>query len=91
MTEPEILQALTELIRDVLGEDWDEDVVIERQTSFADDLELESLELVDLAERMRKRFPGLDLASWLSNLELDALMRLTVGDLVDFLAARLGP
>lgn len=84
MTEAQILRELATLLQAVLGDDWDDDLEITRDTSFSDDLELESLELVDLAERMRTAFPGLDFATWLSGLELDTLMRLTVGEMVDF-------
>jgi acyl carrier protein len=91
MTDAQILEALTVLLREVLDEDWDDDVVVTRETSFSEDLELESLELVDLSERMGGSFPDVDFVSWLSNLELDTLMQLSVGHVVDFIRGQLGP
>ncbi|MEZ4320578.1 MAG: phosphopantetheine-binding protein [Myxococcota bacterium] len=83
------LSALTELLRDVLGDDWDDDQDIEMGTSFADDLELESIEFVVLAERIQERFGAdVDFVTWISAMDLDAILGLTVGDVVRFIDSR---
>lgn len=82
------LVALSELLQDVLADDWDPDTVIEMTTSFADDLELESIEFVVLAERIQQRFGAeIDFVSWISGMDLDGIIGLSVGDVVRFIDA----
>lgn len=72
------------MIREVLGDDLDPQQAIAPATSFTEDLELESIELVALAERIQTHFgERVDFVAWLSRKELDEVMRLTVGDLVE--------
>lgn len=81
----EILATMAELLREVVGEAWASEVDITMDTSFSDDLELESIELVALAERVQARYGHtVDFVGWLSTLELDAIIALTVGDVVGF-------
>ena len=52
-----------------------------------DDLELESIEFVALAEELTERYgEQVDFVGWLADLELDALVTMTVGQLVEFVA-----
>jgi acyl carrier protein len=56
-------------------------------TSFNDDLELESIEFVALAEELTNRYgEQVDFVGWIADMELDALVTMTVGELVDFVA-----
>ena len=82
----QILATLALLLREVLADEWDESIEVEMATSFADDLELESIEFVALAERVQETFGAdLDFVTWLSDLEFDAIIALTVGDVVEFI------
>jgi acyl carrier protein len=57
-------------------------------TSVEDDLQLESVELTALGELMRQRYgPHVDLSGYLTSLDLDQLIALRVGDLVELVAA----
>ena len=86
-----ILEDVSRMIREVIGEDWALDVDIQEGTSFSKDLELESIEFVALAEKLQERYgEGVDFAGWLAGMELDAILGLRVGDLVGFIVARLG-
>ena len=70
----------------MIGEEWAEEVDITRQTSFAEDLELESIEFVALAEQLQERYgDDVDFVGWLSDKELDDIIALRVGDLVTFI------
>ena len=51
-----ILDEVLGLIRDVLAEDWIEDAVFDEHTSFAGDLNIESIEIVALAEAIHDRY-----------------------------------
>jgi len=85
-TTPQILAGVAQAIREVIGEDWIADELIEASTSFTDDLELESIEFVALAEKLQETYgERVDFVSWLSQMELDAIIGLTVGDVVEFI------
>ena len=82
----EILTAVVNSIREVVGEEWIDDEEIGRSTSFGDDLELESIEFVALAEQLQSHYgEKLDFVAWLSSKQLDEIIELTVGDVVEFI------
>ena len=80
------LQIVSELIVDVVGDELELDEPISMETRFSDDLELESIEFVALAEKLQERYGAqIDFVGWLSNKELDEIIALSVGDLVEFI------
>ncbi|MGC6418622.1 MAG: acyl carrier protein [Bradymonadia bacterium] len=82
----EILTAVINSIREVVGEEWIDDEEIGLNTSFGDDLELESIEFVALAEQLQAHYgEKLDFVAWLSSKQLDEIIELTVGDVVEFI------
>jgi acyl carrier protein len=86
MNSDAVLSEVARMVREVIGEEWVEDVPITMATSFARDLELESIEFVSLAERLKERFGrGVDFAGWLAGMELNQIIELKVGELVEFL------
>jgi acyl carrier protein len=83
----DVLRDVSRMIREVIGEEWAEDVPIGMDTSFSRDLELESIEFVALAERLRGAYgAGVDFAGWLATMELKDILALDVGQLVEFIA-----
>jgi acyl carrier protein len=55
-------------------------------TSFNGDLELESIEFVALAEKLQQHYgASVDFVGWISKKELDQIIALTVGELVEFI------
>ncbi len=85
-TESEVLEEVARMVREVIGEDWATEVPVTMTTSFAHDLELESIEFVALAERLKTRYgKGVDFAGWLSGMELKQIIELRVGELVEFI------
>jgi acyl carrier protein len=87
----DVLDVVAALLRDVVGEDWIADVDITPELTFSRDLELESVELVELAERLQERYgERIDLAGWLSNREIEELVELRVGDVVDYITTQTG-
>ena len=82
------LTTISNLIHEVIGEDWDLEEEITLDTTFSEDLELESIEFVALAEKMQGTFgEDVDFVSWLSEKELDEVIDLKVGDVVEFIDA----
>jgi len=84
--EEAILLVVAALVREVIGEEWAVDVTITLQSSFANDLELESIEFVALAERLKEKYgKKVDFAGWLAKKELREIIELRVGDLVELI------
>lgn len=86
----EILATVARLLDEVIGEEYELDVEITPSTSFADDIELESIEFVRLSELLQERYgERIDFVAWFSSLDVDQIIGLTVGELVAFIAGAL--
>ena len=82
-----VLDRLAGILREVIGEAWAEDVTIGPETSFNRDLELESIEFVTLSERLQNEYgKQVDFAGWLADMELDQIINLRVGQVVDYIS-----
>jgi acyl carrier protein len=93
ITEPdrELVQQVLRDVRDsiveVVGEDYLLDLPIDMDTSFESDLQIESIEFVALAERLAERYGDrVDFASWFAEMDLDDVVYLRVGQLVEYIA-----
>jgi acyl carrier protein len=85
-----VLADIAELLRDLLDEYGLEDAEIAMDTRFHDDLELESIDLVTLAGRLAERYGSrVNFAEFIAELDLEEIIALTVGRLVDHVAAAL--
>ena len=84
------LEQVIEIIRRAVNEDWILDFDINAETSFNDDLELESIEFVNIAEKIQAHYgKHIGFIEWLSGMKIDQIVALTVGDLADFVTAHL--
>ena len=88
-SKQQILEDVASMIREVIGEEWIQTASITMNTTFAEDLELESIEIVALAEQVQVRYgDDVDFPGWFGALDLDAIIGLTIGQLVDRIAER---
>jgi acyl carrier protein len=84
--EEDVMITVSGFIREVIGQAWANDLVITMETSFNIDLELESIEFVALAEKLQNHYGGrVNFAEWLARMELDQIIGLKVGQLVEFI------
>jgi acyl carrier protein len=84
----EIVATIACIVADVIGEDAGLDLDIRADSSFSEDIELESIEFVALAEQLQRTYgERIDLIAWLGELDLDEIIDLTVGELAEFIAA----
>ncbi|MFG2602003.1 acyl carrier protein [Streptomyces sp. NPDC048514] len=84
-TADTVLTEVTGMLRTVLAEYGDDDVEIGMSTTFNQDLELESIDLVTLAGLLEERYGGrVNLAEFLAGMEFDEIIELTVGRLVEY-------
>ncbi len=84
----DILRVVERLVLEVAGDELLIAGPMTMTTSFNADLELESIEFVALAEKLQQHYgAGVDFVGWISKKELDAIIQLTVGELVEFIAS----
>ena len=88
MSHEDILRTVERLVLEIAGDEILLAGPITMQTSFNADLELESIEFVALAEKLQQHYgASVDFVGWISKKELDQIIALTVGDLVEFIAS----
>lgn len=87
MSNDAVLELVIAKIRSTIAEDWIQDYDIERETSFNEDLELESIEFVKIADALQAHYgTRIDIVSWLSGKNIQQLISLSVGELADYVA-----
>lgn len=78
------------IFTEVVGEDFLLDTEITADTSFSDDLALESIEFVQLSEKLQEHYGArVNLVSFVGDMEIDDIMAITVGKLVGYIEAQL--
>ncbi|OEV30921.1 acyl carrier protein [Streptomyces nanshensis] len=85
-----VLADIAGMLRELLEEYGLDEAEIGRETTFHDDLELESIDLVSLSGSLREHYGDrVNFAEFVADLELDEIIALTVGQLVDFVVESL--
>ena len=85
-----VLGTVIGLITEVIGEDYAVGLDIGMDTTFQEDLELESIEFTALAERLMEIYgERVDFMSWLAEMDVDQIIAMTVGELVNHISASL--
>jgi acyl carrier protein len=80
-----VLAEVVTVIAEVIGTEDLEGIEIAPDTAFQEDLEVESIEFVALSEKLIALYGArVDFVAWMASMELDEIIALTVGDLVDF-------
>jgi acyl carrier protein len=88
--DPAIIRDITAVIRQAVAEDWIQEFEIGANTSFNDDLDLESVEFVTIAAGLQQHFgEQIDLIGWLSTKSFDDLIALRVGNIAEFVSNNL--
>lgn len=87
----QVLDDVRDVLADVIGEDYVSELDVEMETAFRADLDIESIEFVAMGEILRERYGDrIDFVEWLTTMELDDIIALTVGELVDHIVEKLG-
>lgn len=86
--DPEaVLETVVALIADVIGDEYATGLDIGMDTTFQEDLELESIEFTALAERLMETYgDGVDFMGWLGAMDVDDIIAMTVGQLVRYIS-----
>jgi acyl carrier protein len=89
--EETVLADITHMLAALLEDEYGlDDVEIGMTTTFNRDLELESIDLVTLAGLLEQRYgKQVNFAEFLAGMELDEIIELTVGRLVEYVVQSL--
>lgn len=88
--EARVLAEVSAILRDVIGEEYVADLEITMDTSFSEDLELESIEFVTLADRLRETYgEAVDFVGFLADMDVDQVINMKVGEVVTFIVESL--
>jgi len=87
MSNEEIFALMKQFITEVIGEEFVEEMDITRDSSFNKDLEMDSIEIVAFSEKIKQHFGDrIDFTGWLSNMDIDQLIALNLGMIINFIA-----
>ncbi|ADJ46376.1 acyl carrier protein [Amycolatopsis mediterranei S699] len=88
--EVTVLAQLGGMLRELLEEYGLDDTEITMDTTFHDDLELESVDLVALSGQLREHYGDrVNFATFIAERDLEEIIALTVGELVRYIVASL--
>jgi acyl carrier protein len=89
-TTEQILAEVSEMLGKILDDYGMDAAEVTMDTKFHEDLDLESIDLVTLAGRVQQRYgERVNLAQFLAEKDLDEVIGLRVGELVDYVASSL--
>jgi acyl carrier protein len=84
--QEEIFNKIVDLITEVIGKDFIDEYNIEMESTLTGDLEMESIEIVQLSEKIIMFYgKDVDLYSWFTKMTLEELVNLSIKDIVNFL------
>ena len=86
MNSDEIFDLMKQFITEVIGEEFVEEMDITPESSFAKDLEMDSIEIVSFSEKIKAHFGDqIDFTGWLSSMDLDELINLNLGMIINYI------
>ena len=81
-----VFDVLHQFISEIIGADIAEELDITQNSNFTKDQEMDSIELVSFAEKVRIKYgTDIDFTKWLSAMDLDQIVKLNIGDIVNFI------
>jgi acyl carrier protein len=81
-----VQHTVEQAIIEVVGEEFYEECEVGLDSTFAEDIELESIEVMEIAEKLIETYEGkVDFVAWFADMELEDLIEITVGSVVDFI------
>jgi acyl carrier protein len=86
----DVFDEVAAMVRAVIGDDFLLDTEIAPDTSLSQDLAMESIEFVELSEKLQERYgPAANLTAFIAGLDLDGIMGITVGQLAGYIQGQL--
>jgi acyl carrier protein len=82
----DVYAVLIGVLTGLVGDAYVEEMEVGPASRFEADLELESMEIGELAEQLMARYGAkVDFVAWFADMELDQLVDLSIGDVVRFI------
>lgn len=86
----DVLDQVVRMLAEVVGADFLLDIEITPDTTFSDDLALESIEFVALAGKLQEHYGDrVNLAAFIGEMDINDIMAMNVGALVSYVEAAL--
>jgi acyl carrier protein len=86
----DVLDQVVRILTEVVGEDFLLDTEITADTTFSDDLALESIEFVALSEKLHEHYGGqVDFVAFIGDMDINEIMSMTVGTLTGYIETQL--
>lgn len=87
-TRDEVFGRLSGFVAEIIGSDVAEEIGILPESVFSQDFEMDSIEIVAFAEKVKREYGGrVDFISWLSGMELQQIYLLSMEQVVDFIVS----
>lgn len=85
-TKASIEATLKKIIVEVIGEDFITEKEISIEDTFTENLEMESIEIVQLTDLVNSKYgEKIDLTNWLSDMDLEKIINLQLKEVIDFI------
>lgn len=85
-----VFDEVVKIVTDVIGDDFLLDQEITLETSFNEDLGLESIEFVELSERLQDYYgERVNLVDFIADKDIAGIMSITIGELVTYIESQL--
>ncbi len=85
-TKASITSSLKKIIVEVIGEDFISEEEINIENTFTEDLEMESIEIVQFADLVKSKYgEKANLTKWMSDMDLDQIIHLKLQEVIDFI------
>jgi acyl carrier protein len=86
-SQEQIFATVKKFLGEIIGEDFIDQYDITMDSTLTGDLEMESIEIVEFSEKIKKHYGSkVDFTNWMSNLELEQIINLTVKDIVNYIS-----
>lgn len=82
----EVHKTVVDTIIEVVGQEFYEESEINLDSTFAEDVELESTELLEIGERLIEIYDGkVDFVEWFADMDLEDIIDISLRDFVNFI------
>lgn len=82
----QIFSNLKQFIADIIGADIVEQLDISEKSTFTKDLEMDSIEIVSFAEKVKLTYgKDIDFTTWLSSMDLEQIVNLNLNDIIEYI------
>lgn len=82
-------KTIVDTIIEVVGQEFYEESDITLDSTFAEDIEIESTELLEISEKLMETYENVDFVAWLSDMDLEDIVEISLRDFVNFIVSSL--